>query len=283
MMYEKKMNIDVSIRNILSSLSPTLKKVGEYTVENPSKVVNFSICELAKSMNTSEASITRFCRALGFKGFTEFKTAFILEQGAHSKKTRSNINDLNIITNILDTNESIDHNSIVNAVNSIHNAKYIYILSEGTSAPIGLFLQTNLLSIGKQANLTDISQSIIFNQSNPTDVSLIIVIYNGKCTANMLQALALAKQNGIKILSISRGSNNMLMKLSDLNLKSPSTLSNKAESPLAEIIGNYFIIDKLITTLIKIDDKYKENMEKNTKNLFSMQAISNKLIDLFLS
>ena len=70
-------NLLISIRNGASGLSPILEKVGRFITENPDFVMRHTISELADSIDTSEGSITRFCRAFGFKGFSDFRTSLI--------------------------------------------------------------------------------------------------------------------------------------------------------------------------------------------------------------
>ena len=64
-------NLLINIRNEAAGLSPILEKVGRFVTENPDFVMRHTITELADSIETSEGSITRFCRAFGFKGFSE--------------------------------------------------------------------------------------------------------------------------------------------------------------------------------------------------------------------
>ncbi|MDU6093209.1 MAG: transcriptional regulator, partial [Staphylococcus lugdunensis] len=63
-------NLLINIRNEAAGLSPILEKVGRFVTENPDFVMRHTITELADSIETSEGSITRFCRAFGFKGFS---------------------------------------------------------------------------------------------------------------------------------------------------------------------------------------------------------------------
>lgn len=80
-------NLLISIRNGASGLSPILEKVGRFITENPDFVMRHTISELADSIDTSEGSITRFCRAFGFKGFSDFRTALAMEQAPRARKT----------------------------------------------------------------------------------------------------------------------------------------------------------------------------------------------------
>jgi len=81
-------NLLINIRNEVAGLSPILEKVGRFVTENPDFVMRHTITELADSIETSEGSITRFCRACGFKGFSDFRTALRWSRGPHVRKSR---------------------------------------------------------------------------------------------------------------------------------------------------------------------------------------------------
>src|SRR6478735_3426037 len=62
-----------SIRTQLDTLSKSEKKVGVAVLKNPDLAVSGNITALAKSAQVSEPTVVRFCRALGYDGWHEFK------------------------------------------------------------------------------------------------------------------------------------------------------------------------------------------------------------------
>ena len=76
-----KILLDVKIH--YPSFSKAEKKVADFIMENPSKILPLYITELAQMSGTSEASIVRFSKKLGFKGFQQFKIAIAKEPEAH--------------------------------------------------------------------------------------------------------------------------------------------------------------------------------------------------------
>lgn len=57
----------------MEQLTATEKKLGKYILENYDKVLGENVAELAKHARVSDASVVRFCRSLGYKGFQDFK------------------------------------------------------------------------------------------------------------------------------------------------------------------------------------------------------------------
>ena len=63
----------------MDSFFDTEKKIGDYIVRNPKKVVDMSVGELAKECGVSEASVSRFCKRIELKGFHHLKISLARE------------------------------------------------------------------------------------------------------------------------------------------------------------------------------------------------------------
>ena len=48
-------------------------KVADYVLRKAEEVIHFSVSQLADEAGVSDPTVIRFCRALGFKGFQDFK------------------------------------------------------------------------------------------------------------------------------------------------------------------------------------------------------------------
>ncbi len=57
-----------AVHEHLDDLRNSERKVAQYVLEAADKVIYQSISELAENAATSEPTVLRFCRALGFKG-----------------------------------------------------------------------------------------------------------------------------------------------------------------------------------------------------------------------
>lgn len=56
-----------------ASLTRTQLKIAEYFIQNPERIGRGSSLEVARKIGVSDASITRFARAIGYKGFSDLK------------------------------------------------------------------------------------------------------------------------------------------------------------------------------------------------------------------
>ena len=60
----------VRLRSNYSVLLPSEKKIADYIIKNSNRVDELSIAEIASHSGASNATVTRFCKRLGFDGLT---------------------------------------------------------------------------------------------------------------------------------------------------------------------------------------------------------------------
>lgn len=69
------------IRALLSELAPAERRVAEAILGTPADAVDMTITEIAAHCHTSETTVVRFCRNVGFKGYPELRLALAGELG----------------------------------------------------------------------------------------------------------------------------------------------------------------------------------------------------------
>ena len=77
----------------LESLSKMERKAVSYMVENQGELIYTSITELADRVGTSEATITRVCTKLGYRGFQELKVNVARESVTLQEKIHEDLKE----------------------------------------------------------------------------------------------------------------------------------------------------------------------------------------------
>ena len=72
------------IRGALTQMPGGMAKVGTLLLEDPSLPLRLSITELAERAGTSPATVTRFCRAIGYTGYPALRVGAAAEHGRSS-------------------------------------------------------------------------------------------------------------------------------------------------------------------------------------------------------
>ena len=119
-------------------------------------------------IKTSGASVIRFCKNLGFKGFKDFQIACAQEQPLQVDNKIETIiteNDnptsvlfklqTNLSKNIVDLGRSIDHKELKQAVELIDKARVVFIAGEGASGLAAEDFFDKLIRSGKEVIFID--------------------------------------------------------------------------------------------------------------------------------
>ena len=82
---------------VYKSLYEAEKKIADYVINNKEKVIEMTVSELAIESNVSEATIVRFCKKCGLKGFYDLKINIAKEMVNSKEQSVSNKLDSNNI------------------------------------------------------------------------------------------------------------------------------------------------------------------------------------------
>lgn len=153
------------IQASLNGLSPKLRSIAEHILKHPQDVVHKSIAELAEVTNSSEATIFRLCKHLGFQGFKDLKITLAREivhtpmQNIHEEvSVEDNMVTVakkvfhSYITRLQDTLHLLNDNALEQAVSELNEAKRIEFYGNGGSGIIAMdayhkFMRTGISCI----------------------------------------------------------------------------------------------------------------------------------------
>ena len=190
------------------------KRVADYVQNHMDEVVLLSLQGLAKKCETSDATVLRFCRSLGYLGFPDFKISLVPELLRSGKKAYidvGNNEDNESVKEILRRNFNQQMESTLNNCNDetlrmlalkISHASRILIIGLGGSAGVAHIFCDSLGSLGIFSTFLrdrSIIQSIIttFNQDD-----VIIGISHSGETQEIVSALKTATENGAVTVAI---------------------------------------------------------------------------------
>ncbi|MDW5502864.1 MurR/RpiR family transcriptional regulator [Serratia proteamaculans] len=260
-------NLLLRLRQELTSYSPTLQKLGSYVLEEPSRAVYFTITELARESGTSEASVTRLCRHLGCKGYTEFKMALALslQQNQPEATTRQSSTEGLVeesVQALRDTGALLDHQALRQAAESLHQSASVQIYGVAASAIIGDFLHYKLLRVGKPALLFSDMHRAAMNAASLDAQDLLIAISSSGSTKDVLHAVTLAKQRGARIIVVSNTQRSPLAKLADVLLVAAKPEGPLNAGALPAKVGAMLLVELMVAELAKFDPAYGQAVQE---------------------
>ncbi|MBP3370446.1 MAG: MurR/RpiR family transcriptional regulator [Clostridia bacterium] len=220
-------NILDTIRAKYYELRPAEQKVANYVLGNYEKIQFVSISELAEFAGVADATVTRFCRSLGLKGFNMFKVklaACIGESNISDPQSNEGVlasgqqSAIESKTAIDETIALLDKDAICQAIDMFECADRVLCAGSGGSMRIadecaGLFsiVEAKFVSVADSH-----SQAAMIATMKENDIVL-LVSYSG-ATVNGLELLELTKKMGIKSILITRFKKSPLSKLADVTL-----------------------------------------------------------------
>lgn len=245
------------LRKVYSSLRPTEKKVADYILKHHDKVLYCTITELSAYTDTSDATIIRFCRLLGYNGYQDLKIALAREVMLPSKNIHEDITPSDTfetavkkvfqanIQAISDTAEIVNVDTLKKSVDAIVNARRVYVYGVGTSGLAAQDLCYKLLRVGIHADFYVDShmQSISTALLEKDDV--VIGISHSGSTKETVEVLTQAKEQGVKIICITNYSRSPMGKLGDLILLTAAEETPFGSGGMPSIMAQLSVIDCL--------------------------------------
>jgi DNA-binding MurR/RpiR family transcriptional regulator len=262
-----------------STYSKSFKKIVDFIKHNQSVVSFISINELAKETGTSPATVTRFSKNLGFKGYPDFQRVFQKDveiSTSHMREFRQEIDSASkegILSEIINTNvellEEMDIATIEEqleaAVDLIKSSRKLYILGARGSYALAYYLYFMLKELREDVELmisgaSDFTDKLIYS----TQEDVLFTISFHPYTNFTCQVTEFFKEQGNKIITMTDKRDSILGNISDL------VITTKNGGKAYTFVPGIVILNAL---LFKFG---KENKEESIDKLDKLKKITDR-------
>ena len=215
----------------MDSFFDTEKKIGDYIVRNPKKVVDMTVGELAKECGVSEASVSRFCKRIELKGFHHLKISLARElvdaKDDGEISGHISVDDMEgslrgILSNKMEelrqTVAMIDREKLKKILDVINNADTVLMAAVGNTIPVAMDGAYKLNQIGIRAMSTPIWETELGYSYNLTDKDIVVAISNSGESTGVIQILEAAKSRGAVAISITNNARSSVAELSTYHI-----------------------------------------------------------------
>lgn len=249
------------INEAYGSLSKGQKLLATYITDNYDKAVFLTAAKLGEVVGVSESTVVRFATHLGYKGYPEFQRA--LEELVRNKLnsvqrmevTYGRISQSKILESVLqsdaerikETLNRIDDNAFELAVDTILNAKRIYIVGIRSCAPLASFLAFYLNMMFDDVHLlsTNSSSELFEQMVRISKDDVIIGISFPRYSMRTLKAMEFANNRSAKVITITDSVHSPMNLYSSCNLIAKSDMASIVDSLVAPLS----VINALIVAL----------------------------------
>ncbi|MCI5774834.1 MAG: MurR/RpiR family transcriptional regulator [Erysipelotrichaceae bacterium] len=265
------------LRN-MKNFTDVEKEIAEFIISESETVLKLNVDELAILTYTSAPSIIRFCKKIGFKGFSEFKIQLAMEIDSFilngnkievdmpikkdsSKediaKTFLNLHH-QVLTNVY---HNLDLASIERCAKKICQANSVSLRGLGPSLLLVADFHYKLKKLGVPCELSSLAGfDLLIGQANDKDnICLIVSTY---AVSNDIRRIMLqCKDNDFKIILITCNDQSPLLKLADdlIVVDNVEEDRMKKMGSFASRMALTYVLDILYSLI------FKENFEENMK------------------
>lgn len=244
-----------------SKFSKGQKKLADFIKEDYDKAAFLTAAKMGEEVGVSESTVVRFAMALGYDGYPGFQKALgemvrtKLNSIQRMEVTYGRISQGEILTSVLQsdidkiklTMQSIDHESFELAVETILNAKKIYVIGIRSCAPLASFLgfYLNLICDNVVAVHTNSSSEIFEQLIRIGEEDVIIGISFPRYSQRTLKALEFASKRKAKIITLTDSVHSPINIYSSCNLIARSDMASIVDSLVAPLS----VVNALIVAL----------------------------------
>ena len=237
------------------------KKLASYISDNYDKAAFMTAAKLGETVGVSESTVVRFAIHLGYKGYPEFQKA--LEELVRNKLnsiqrmevTYGKVPQAEILDTVLHsdidkikmTMENIDHDAFEQAVETILDAKSIYIVGIRSCAPLASFLGFYFHLLFNQVHLlhTNSSSELFEQMIHISEEDVIIGISFPRYSMRTLKALEFANNRKARVITLTDSIHSPMNLYSSCNLIARSDMASIVDSLVAPLS----VINALVVAL----------------------------------
>ena len=249
------------IKSASEAFKPAEKAVADFVLSHPEQVMHMSVSEAARDIGVGESTVIRFCRALGYKGYQEFKlrlaqdlvepVEFIHENISFSDTTAQLAQKV-FQTNIQavgDTMKALDPQMVEVAARSLADAGKVDIYGVGYSSFTALDAKLKLVRLGLIADAYGDAHLQAMAAASLRKGDVAIGISHSGSTRDVVDALTVARKSGASTISITNYSPSPITRVSDVVLLTASPESPLGGEVLTSRIAQLCVLDVLSVAL----------------------------------
>ena len=272
---EKNQAVLPILRSVYQDLTKSEQRIASYIMENAARIMEQTIPELAGNTKSSEITISRFCKKLGFSGLQALKIALAAELSNAGEMEFREIDDKdtdeqvaakvfqNIMDGLQDTLKILDFQQVAKAVQVLQRARRVAVYGYGNSATVCQDIETRFMRFGMVIQAyADMSQQLT-SASLLTKEDVVIAVSHTGATIKLLEAVRVAKRAGASVIVITSYAQSNLAKLGDVVLTGMGREVHYSSESVASRLIHMAITDVLYTAMARSNpESYHDNIAK---------------------
>jgi DNA-binding MurR/RpiR family transcriptional regulator len=278
-----------TIGALQSSLTKTEKRIASAILTSPDLLNQCSLSEVAAKLDVGEATFIRFCRTLGFKGYTDFKLDLAIELATQNKengflldtdiasedgpaeialKLQTALNSV-----LAETINLLDFQELEKVVETIRQSKRIFVFGVGSSGLTAEDAKHKFLRIGLQVDALTNNHFMYMQASLLNSDDIVIGISHSGYSIETTQALKIAKANGAKTVALTHNLRSPITEVADFVLINGNRQGQLQGDSIGTKISQLFVMDLIYALLVQAEPDNSMSQKQKTLNVILEQRI----------
>ena len=254
-------------------LSKSHRRIAEYIVEHYDKAVFMTAAKLGEMVAVSESTVVRFAVALGYEGYPQLQRS--LQELVRHRLTvtqrfemSADINQKNVLPTVLKTDmqniratiEEIDEKVFQQVVETIMNAKRLYILGLRSAAPLAQFAGYYLHYIFDDVRVVAAGSTDVFEAiSRVEEGDVLLGISFPRYSSRTIEAMSFARAHKAKVIGLTDGAMSPLHDVADICLSVHTDMASFVDSMAAPMsVINALIVALGIMNREQLNARFKQ-------------------------
>lgn len=246
------------IRGMMNHLTNTETKIAKYVLDHYDSVLTSNITELAEKAGVSDASVVRFCKSLGYKGYQDFKinaARDILPKEKHLNPSLEPSDDMGTICKkifstevaVLDrTLAGLDLEAVEQAAHMIRTAQKMVVFGTGGSLLVGKDAQHKFLKIGIEVYVYEDVDMQLMASSLMKQGEVALCISHSGYNSHVVNCMKNAAENGAGRIALVSQGKTPVSKNADVVLYTASEETIFKSESVSTRIAQLAIMDSLV-------------------------------------
>lgn len=272
-----------------NSLTKTEKKIAATILASPELFSQSSLSELAQQLDVGEATFIRFCRTIGFRGFTDFKLELAIELATREKehhtlldtdisaaddapsiaaKLQSTMNKV-----ITETINLLDFATLDVIVKKMIAAKRIFLFGVGSSGITAKDAKNKFMRIGLQVDATSNNHFMYMQAALMNKDDVVIGISHSGYSTEVIESLNIAKKNGATTIALTHNLRSPITQVADHVIINGNRQGQLQGDSIGTKIAQLFVLDLIYTLIVQTGEEKATKTKQKTVNVILEQRV----------
>jgi len=247
-----------NIESSLDVLSRSERKVAEFVLADPARVLSMSIARVAQDAEVSEPTVNRFCRSFDTSGFPDFKLRLAQSLASGPMLTAAMVSEKDAMPEIFakltdkamhsvqDLKSTLDIATLERAVDLFCQARQVAFFGMGASGSVARdaqhkFFRFNVPVVAYEDGLMQRMHAV----SMKTGDLAVVISHTGRTRA-MVEAATFARDAGASVLALTRA-DTPLSNIATLTVPVDVDENTELYIPMVSRLMQLLVLDVLVT------------------------------------